>query len=167
MYGEKDALAAELESKKVYNFDHLIDERNDVVFQENIMSFNQPEPISSLKKKLNMTSNSNPELLTKTSSLIEGVLSLTHHSSQSDINAIKSREEPRYQKNKIEDSLNIRYNKVNNNDDSPSEMQKRPRLSISTEAKLAQELRVQNFETILNNHIESLRSSDKFENNFV
>lgn len=162
LYSEKDTLMAELESKKIYNFDHLIDERNDAVFQENLLTFNQPEQSGSFKKKLNITSNSNPELLAKTSSLIEGALSLTHHSSQSD-NAIRSREEPRF-RTKNEDSLTNKLNKAN---DSPSEMEQRRRLSVSSEARLAQELRNQKFENLLNNHIDSLRTSDKIKNNFV
>lgn len=163
LYTEKENLMSELENKKtIYNFDHLIDERNDAVFHENLFAFNQPEHGASFKKKLNITSNSNPELLAKTSSLIEGVLSLTNHSSQSD-NAIRSREEPRFRL-KHEDSLITRFNKVN---DSSEIEQRNRRLSVSSEAKLAQELRNQKFENLLNNHIDSLRANDKLKTNFV
>ncbi|CAF1147921.1 unnamed protein product [Brachionus calyciflorus] len=158
---------ADLENKKNY-YDH--DERNDVFQQHENFMFNPESNGGIVKKKLNLTSNSNPELLAKSNSISEGALSLTHQSLQSDNGQLGR------QKSKIEESLTTKYNhhvvKLNDldNDGSPSELEQRRRMSLSSEAKLAEELRKQKFENLLNTHIENLRASssnDKLKTNFV
>lgn len=164
LYGEKEALMSDLERKKIYHAE------SDPVLSDNFILFHQVESNEPIKKKLNITSLSNQEVFARTNSLSEGVLSLTHQSLHSDNEAKKEDAKSR----RVDESLTVKYNKINdkkyNFDSPPIDVEQRRRLSLSSEARMAEEMRKQKFEAFLNNHIENLRSSNQNDNlktNFV
>ncbi|RNA06011.1 centrosomal of 63 kDa isoform X2 [Brachionus plicatilis] len=153
LYSEKEALMSDFERRS-----------------DNLVLFNQCEMGDGVKKKLNLTSLSNQEVFAKTNSLSEGVLSLSHQSLHSENGARKEDMKSR----RVDDSLTVKYNRINDKkygvESPPVDTEQRRRLSLSSEARMVEDLRKQKFEALLNNHIEHLRSSnasDNLKNNFV
>lgn len=162
LYSEKEALLNDIRHK-------TFNDHGDLIVNENLNLF---EVNDGVKKKLNLTNLSNQEVFGKSNSLSEGLLSLSHQSLHLDSGPKKDVDG---KSRRVEDSLTVKYNKLNEKkfgfeSSPPIDLEQRRRLSLSSEARMAEEMRKQKFETLLNNHIENLRSSNNSDNiktNFI